>query len=475
MLANYIDGQWTQGGRDEVEDLNPARRGEVIDVFRPAGRELVDHAVDTAVRAFDDWSRRPAFERAAVLARAADLLFESAPTYGADLSREEGKTLPEGIGEVVRAAEVLRYHAAEAAQPMGEVYRSARPDETILSLHVPVGPVVAITPWNFPAFIPAFKIGPALLHGNTVVWKPSELVPLLSVRLVEVFAEAGLPPGVLNLVLGDAEEATRLIERDGVRACTFTGSTPVGRHLIGECARRGIKVQAEMGGKNSVIVFDDANTGRAVDAIVSGAMRSTGQKCTATSRVIVSEQRFEEVVEGVTRRAAALVVGDPLTDGVDVGPVASEAQHRRVLGYLDLARAEGAMFHCGGGEGPATGWFIEPTVLTGMPPTGTVCTDEIFGPVVTIVPAANDDEAFELANHGPFGLSGSVFTSRFDRISRATRDFEVGVLHVNSETTGADVHVPFGGVKHSGSAGREQGKSALDFYTEVRTAYIAPA
>lgn len=473
MLASYVAGSWVEGSGEVVEDRNPARSAEVIDTFRCVSDGQVDEAAEAARAAFPAWAATPPPQRAAVLLRAADLLVARADAYGEELSREEGKTRPEGVGEVLRAADVLRYHAAEANQEVGEVYGSARPGEQIWTLRVPVGPIAAITPWNFPIFIPAFKVGPALVHGNTVVWKPSELVPLLAVRLVEVLEEAGLPAGVLNLVLGDGAAAARLIDHPAIRACSFTGSTAVGSRVVRACADRGIKVQAEMGGKNTAVVFEDADLDLAVGEITSGAMRSTGQKCTATSRVVVKAAVHDELVARLAERAGSLVVGDPLEAGVEVGPLASQAQLEKVLGHIEGARAEGARALCGGGRGADGGWFVEPTVLAGVEPGHRVYTEEVFGPVVAVVSADSDDEAFRLANEGPYGLSGSVFTSDFGRILRASRELEVGVLHVNSETTGADVHVPFGGIKASGTAGREQGKASRDFYTEVRTVYAS--
>jgi len=476
MLSNFIDGAWVQGTGAETRDLNPARPAEVLDTFRSAGAQQVQAAAAAAERAFAGWRDTPFHERSAVLARAATILGERVTTYGEQLTREEGKTLAEGIGEVRRAAQLFTHFAAEANQSTGELYASPRGGEEILVMRVPVGPVALITPWNFPIAIPAWKVAPALAYGNTVVWKAAELVPILATRLVEALEEAGLPPGVCNLVLGGPTVGSALLDAELIRACSFTGSTAVGRRVAAQTAANGIRAQAEMGGANTVIVFADADVDAAAAAIVSGSMGSTGQRCTATRRVVVERRVFDDVVERVAALSDALRVGDPLDPATAIGPVASHGQLTDVREQLARARTQGARLVAGerSVDTAEGGFFVAPTVLVDVTAEDPVFTEELFGPVVSVVAAEGDAAALNLANRGPFGLSGSVFTRDLGRAMDAMHRFDVGVVHINSETPGGDPHVPFGGVKASGLGGREMGKSARDFYTELKTVYLRP-
>jgi aldehyde dehydrogenase (NAD+) len=477
-LRSYIDGQWRQGSGQEQRSLNPARPDEAVAVFHAATEDEADAAVAGARRAARNWADTPMHERAAVLVRAADLLDARAEGLGAELTREEGKTLPEGIGEVRRAAEILRYHAGEASRDAGEIYNSPRRGETIMVVRQPIGVVTVITPWNFPIAIPAWKIAPALVYGNAVVWKPASLVPLLAFRFTEALVDAGMPPGVLSLVLTGGRVGQRLVEDPRVDAVTFTGSTEIGRQLMISCAQLLKPIQTEMGGKNAAVVLRDAPLELAAEQVVLGAMRSTGQKCTATSRLIVDEAVADDFLALVCARVAALRVGEGLQAGVDMGPAASADAQESILEAISRARADGADVLAGGtaytdgtlGEG----WFVPPTVLAVPDRSAEVWREEIFGPVLSVLRASDAREAVELANDSRFGLSGAIFSNDLAHVLDAVAHFDAGVLHVNSETAGADPHVPFGGMKESGSGAREQGRAAREFFTHSKTVYLRP-
>ncbi|MDF2704994.1 MAG: aldehyde dehydrogenase [Nonomuraea muscovyensis] len=479
-LLNLVNGRWTEGSGPEFADTNPARPDEVVARGRAASAEEVRAAVGAARDAAPAWRATPHHERAAVLGRGADLIDRSAEEWGRELSREEGKTLAEGVAEVRGAARILRYYAAEADRESGEVYASPRPGENLLVLRRPVGVAGLITPFNFPVAIPAWKLGPALTYGNTVVWKPSSLVPLLAMRLAGALVEAGLPGGVLNLVYGEADTGAAIIEHPGVDVVSFTGSTEVGRAVIARCGALAKPVQTEMGGKNAAVVLADADLDHAAEQVCLGAFRSTGQKCTATSRLVVEDAVAGELLGKVAARAERLVVGDPLAAGVEMGPLVSAAARDRVSAGVRRAVEEGAEPLAGARpyeEGDlAAGWFTPPTVLA-LPGTDVdVWSTELFGPVVGAVRASGPEEALRLANRSEHGLSAAIFTRDLGAALRAVDDLDVGVLHVNSESAGTFPWVPFGGRKLSGFGPREQGRAAREFFTQTVTVYLgAPA
>ncbi|NJC71412.1 aldehyde dehydrogenase family protein [Planosporangium thailandense] len=474
-----LAGEWVDGAGPESLDLNPARPSEVVARVRTAGDQEIDAAVAAARRAWPAWAAMPIQERAAILARAAAYLDASAETFGEELTREEGKTRAEGIGEVRRAAEILRFFASEGYTPNGEVYPSPRAGEQIQVVRRPVGVVGVITPWNFPIAIPAWKIAPALVYGNAVVWKPASLVPVLAYRLAEALVNAGLPAGVLSLLYAKGSAAQALVEHAGVDAVTFTGSTPVGRQLAARCGELLKPLQAELGGKNAAVVLAGADLELAADQVVLGAMRSTGQKCTATSRLIVEEAVADPFLELLRARVDRLQVGDPLEPGVDMGPAASADARQSILDQIAAAVRQGAVPVTGGepyrdgllGEG----YFVPPTVLALPDVTPALWREEVFGPVLAVVRAESAQHALHLANDTEFGLSGAIFTNDLDAVMAAIDHFEVGVLHVNSETAGADPHVPFGGIKQSGLGPKEQGRAAREFFTHSKTVYLRPA
>ncbi|AQZ65351.1 aldehyde dehydrogenase [[Actinomadura] parvosata subsp. kistnae] len=475
-VLNLIGGRWVEGEGEEFADTNPARPSEVVARGRFASAREVARAITAARDAAPGWAATPHHARAEILLRAAALVDAAAEEWGAELAREEGKTLPEAVAEVRGSARILRYYASEADRDSGEVFASPRPGESVLVVRKPIGVAGLITPFNFPIAIPAWKIGPALTYGNTVVWKPSSLVPLLAYRLAWALTEAGLPDGVLNLVYGEAEAGSAIVDHPGVDAVSFTGSTAVGRAVIARCGELGKPVQTEMGGKNASVVLADADLDHAAEQVCLGAFRSTGQKCTATSRLVVATQVADELLERVADRAARLVVGDPLAPEVEMGPLVSSAARDRVAAGVRQAVGAGAKPLAGAEPLEREGWFVPPTVLD-LPGTGVdFWRTELFGPVVGAVRASSTEEALGLADLSDHGLSAAVFTRDLGTALAAIDRLEVGVLHVNSESAGTFPYVPFGGAKQSGFGPKEQGRAAREFYTRTVTVYLgAPA
>lgn len=473
-IKSYIAGEWVGGEGQEHEDLNPARPFEAIARFSLIGQEQFERALDAGRQAGASWKTTLIHERARILKRAAGLLLERRDAIAGDISLEQGKNLAVARGEVARAAALLEYFAHEADVAKGELYASPRVDEQIFTTSTPVGQVLAITPWNVPLALPAWKIAPALVHGNTVVWKPSTDTPLIATHLLEALNDAGLPAGVCNLVLADGATGERMLKDSRVDACTFTGSTGIGRHLMRVGAERGIKVLAEMGGKNAAIICADADIPWAVDQVISASMGWTGQRCTATSRLLIERSVYEEVLDRVVKAAEGMRVGDPLQGDIDLGPLSTERQFKGVQAAIRNARHNGSQIVTGsqGEDSPEHGWFVRPTVVTEVRPSDDVFMEEIFGPVLSVVAFDNLEEAFELANLGRYGLSGSMFTGSLEKAFDAIEKLDSGVLHVNSESCGADPHVPFGGIKDSGTAHREMGVMAREFYTQTRTIYL---
>jgi acyl-CoA reductase-like NAD-dependent aldehyde dehydrogenase len=474
-IEHLVAGRWRGGTGEMVRSVNPTRPGEVVAEGNSATRNDVDDAVGAAAGALPGWSATPIHSRGAVLAAAAVIVDLNAEQWGLELSLEEGKTGLEGVGEVRRAAQILRYYSAEGDRVAGEMFASPRAGERILVTRRPVGVVGAITPFNFPIAIPAWKIVPALVYGNTVVWKPASSVPLLATRLAQALTDAGLPAGVLNLVVGDSEVGDAIVGHDGIDAITFTGSTGVGRRIAAAAAARGVPVQAEMGGKNAAVVLDDADFDLALEQVMLGAFRSTGQKCTATSRLILTDGIADKFLNALVRRVGALLVGDPTDDATQMGPVVSSSAQSSIIAGIETSRSQGMTVRAGGGgysDGPLSeGYFVAPTVVELDGPAD-IWTEELFGPVLAVRRAANADDAFRLANDSEFGLSAAVFTQDLTRVLQAMETVDVGVLHINSESAGADPHVPFGGAKKSGLGPKEQGTAAREFFTHTTTVYL---
>ncbi len=468
----FVDGEW-RGGSGGLENRNPAAPDVLVSTHDLATPQDIDDAYAAARAAAPGWRRTSPIMRGEILYRAAEIIAARAEQIAAELTAEEGKTLAEGRGEAGRAVSILRFFAGECSQPQGDLLPSAADRTLLYSTQEPLGVVCVITPWNFPIAIPTWKIAPALAYGNTVVFKPSDLTPLCAARLVDALHEAGLPPGVLNMVTGmPADIGDALTGHAEVDGITFTGSNPVGRAIQAAAVPRGVKVQLELGGKNPVIVLPDADLDLAVEQTLRGAMFSTGQKCTATSRAILHPAIAEAFTERVLDATQALTVGDGARDGVQIGPLVSRPQRDRVLSYLDVAREEGHQLLTGGSGGDGDGWFVQPTVYDGVAPGSRIGQEEIFGPVLGLMRADTFEEALEIANSVEYGLSASLFTRDLVAALAFAREAEVGVVHVNSETAGAEPHAPFGGMKRSSSHSREQGKAAVHFFTETKTVYI---
>lgn len=476
QLRSYVAGAWRDGTRTG-QDRNPARPSEVVAEVHVADKQLAAEAVEAARAAFAGWRAMPAPARGAILRKAADILEQRAQQVGRDLAREEGKTLAEGIGETQRAVQILRYYAGQTLEPDGETYPSHSAATFLYARREPVGVIAAITPWNFPIAIPAWKIAPALAYGNSVVWKPAELVPLTAVHLLESLTEAGLPDGVLNLVLGKGSEVGEVLTtHSAVDAITFTGSNSVGRGIQRQATEHGKKVQLEMGGKNPAVVLADADLSFAADQVARGAFLSAGQKCTATSRVIVEQPAIREFQERLVALAREWKLGDPLEPDTRVGPLVSADQLETVTGYLQLGSREGGRVAAGGERAQelGEGYFVRPTVLTDVDPHSRVAREEIFGPVATVLPAESYEAAVKLANDTPYGLSASVFTNDLSKAMRFASDIHAGLVKINQESAGVEFQAPFGGMQESSSGSREQGKAAREFFTQWKTVYMDP-
>ncbi|MFF4801075.1 aldehyde dehydrogenase family protein [Streptomyces sp. NPDC002144] len=474
-LRHLVAGEWRTGDGEDVVDLNPARPRETVAVGWLAQDHELDQAVESARDAFLRWAATPPQARGRILDRAGEVIDTHAERWGEELAWEEGKTRAEGIGEVRRAAEIFRYYAGEGSRPVGEVFASPRPGEQIHVIHRPVGVVAVVTPFNFPIAIPAWKIAPALAYGNTVVWKPASLVPLLAMRLAEALVEAGLPDCVLSLLIGSGSLGGRLVQHPGVDAVTFTGSTSVGRGLIAACGRLARPVQTEMGGKNAAVVLADADLDLAVQEVLAGAFRSAGQKCTATSRLIVQEPVADEFLDRLTKRVAALRVGDPLEETTEMGPVVSIQARDDIQQAVDAAAERPGVDILTGGrrydDDRMGGAFVQPTVVE-LADDDPLWREELFGPVLAVRRAPDVRAALALADDSDFGLSAALFTDDLRAVTAAMDHMDVGVLHINSETAGADPHVPFGGVKQSAYGPKEQGRAAREFFTRSKTVYL---
>ncbi|MFN2493524.1 MAG: aldehyde dehydrogenase family protein [Pyrinomonadaceae bacterium] len=475
---NFIDGHWVESSSSRtVSNINPANTDDVIGTVKQATRDEAKRAVESAADKFPSWRSTPAPSRGKIVARAARLLEENKEELAQILTREEGKTVAESRGELQRSINVAEFCAGESRRMNGETIQSELPSNFAYTIKQPLGVVACVTPWNFPVAIPVWKIAPALVAGNTVVFKPATLTPATAVRIVEIFAEAGLPPGVLNLVLGSGSEAgEEIINHPAVKAVSFTGSNEVGIRLYEQVSRRGAKVQCEMGGKNPVVILEDADLDLAVESTAQGAFGSTGQRCTATSRAVVVNDIADEFVDRIAKRAQSMRIGDGMDPGTEMGPSVDAGQFRTVLKYIDIAQEDGATLVCGGspatGKGLEKGYFVKPTLFDHVTPDMRIAREEVFGPVLSVLRVKNFDEAMQVANDTEFGLSSSIFTNDAARIFRFVDEIETGMTHINSPTIGGEAHIPFGGIKGTGIGDREQGSTALDFYTELKVVYV---
>jgi alpha-ketoglutaric semialdehyde dehydrogenase len=470
---NYVAGEWQDSVSGETyEKRNPWRPTEVTGVYQASGAEDARAAVEAAQAALPGWAGLPAPARAAYFHRAADAIERRTEQVAQDMTAEMGKPLREARLEAARAATILRYSAGEAWRPLGDVYAPSVPGQHLFTMRRPVGVVGLITPWNFPVAIPVWKLAPALIYGNTVVLKLGYEAPRTGLHIAECFAEAGLPAGVLNVLTGAGSTVgAELVANPGVRAISFTGSVPVGRSVRDEATRRDCRVQLELGGHNPLVVAADAELDRAVEAAYAGAFWSAGQKCTATRRIFVHESVVDPFREKLLARIAEGRVGDPSDPDVEVGPVVNESAFDAVLAAIERGREQGGTVIAGGARAGEDGWLIAPTVFENVADDAYLSCEEVFGPVTSLYPYATLDEAIERANAVPFGLAASIFTRDLHAAHRFAHELQAGILHVNSQTAGADVHVPFGGLKGSAWGPHEQGRAALEFYTESVTVY----
>jgi aldehyde dehydrogenase (NAD+) len=478
ILKNYISGEWVEGPAIS-RNINPSNTNDIVGEYAKADAAQTQKAIAAAKAAFPAWSRSTPQERFDALNRVSIEILARKEELGRLLAREEGKTLPEGIGEVARAGQIFAFFAGQALRLTGEKGASVRPGLEVEITREAVGIVGLITPWNFPIAIPAWKIAPALCYGNTVVFKPAEIVPGSAHALSEIIARSGLPAGVFNLVMGSGSVVGQtMLEHPDVAAISFTGSVGTGRRIAQACVASTPmkKFQLEMGGKNPLVVLDDADVKVAVEAAVNGAFFSTGQRCTASSRLIVTEGIHDRFVEALTERVKGLVVDDALKAGTHMGPVVDQTQLDQDLRYLQIGKQEGATLHWGGEmlKRETPGFYMQPAIFTGAANAMRIAREEIFGPVACVIRAKNYDEALALANDTEFGLAAGICTSSLKYASHFKRNSEAGMVMVNLPTAGVDYHVPFGGRKGSSYGAREQGAYAREFYTIVKTAYTYP-
>ena len=475
---NFIDGAWVPSvSGDLFEDRNPANTDDVVGVFQKSTAADAADAIDAARLAYERWRLVPAPKRAEILFRAAQLIADRKDALARDMTREMGKVLDETRGDVQEAIDMTFFMAGEGRRQYGQTVPAEMRDKFAMSVRQPVGVAAIITPWNFPMAIPSWKIIPALVCGNTVVFKPATLTPLSALNFVKILEEAGVPRGVVNLVTGGGGDVgNALLVSDTVRIVSFTGSTNVGRTVSEQAAPSFKKVHLEMGGKNVVMVMDDAALDLAVEGCLWGGFGTTGQRCTAASRVVVHEKVYDAFLERFVARARALRVGDGLDPATQVGPSVSEGQLETVMKYVAIGNEEGARLMCGGrrpaGAAYAKGYFYEPTIFADVSPSMRIAQEEIFGPVVSVIPCRSFDEAVAIGNGVQYGLSASIYTQDINRAFAAMRDMYTGIFYINAPTIGAEVHLPFGGTKATGNGHREAGTAALDVFSEWKSVYV---
>ncbi len=475
IFRNYINGEWVDG--PTFENRNPANVDELVGLFVRGSAADMRAAAEVAQAASPGWSALPGPARGGLLFKVADILDRRFEQLATEMTREEGKTLPEARGEVRRSINIFRYFAGEGARMPGILVPSERDRVHMFAIRKPVGVVGLITPWNFPSAIPAWKLAPALICGNTVVMKPASAAPLSAWRIVEACHEAGIPKGVVNFIAGSGGELGRaLLKAQPLKAVSFTGSCEVGNWLHAEASQRRLRIQLEMGGKNPTIVLADADFNLAVENVVNGAFFSTGQKCTATSRAIVEEAIYDRFLEALVERTRKLKVGNGLEPGVDIGPAVDQGQLDTDLRYIEIGAQEAGPPLCGGhrltGGDYDKGYFVEPTVFAGVTPEMRIAQEEIFGPVLAVMRARDFEDALQIANRVPFGLSASLQTTNVSRVFEYVYRMEAGLLTVNLPSAGVEYQLPFGGTKESSFGPKEQGPAALEFYSDYKTVYL---
>jgi acyl-CoA reductase-like NAD-dependent aldehyde dehydrogenase len=476
QFANYINGEWVASPRT-FEDRNPANTDEIVGLFAKGTPADVDAAAKAAEAALPGWASMPAPARGNILYKAAEILEKEFDQLGAEMTREEGKTLPEAKGEVRRAINIFRYFGGEGSRLDGVMVPSERERVHVFAIRKPIGVIGLITPWNFPIAIPAWKMAPALICGNTIVVKPASASPLCAWRLVEALHEAGIPKGVVNFVAGSGGElGEALVKAAPIKAISFTGSNDVGHWLHAEASKRRLRIQLEMGGKNPTIVLADADLKSAVENVVNASFFSTGQKCTATSRAIVEDGIYDQFLEAVVERTKKLKVGDGMKPGIDIGPAVDKGALETIMKYIEIGTKECGAPKCGGrhltGGDYDKGYFVEPTVFADVRPEHTIAREEIFGPVLAVMRAKDFEDAMRIANDIPFGLSSSIQTTNLSRALDYVYRAEAGLLTINLPSAGVEYQLPFGGTKDSSFGPKEQGPAALDFYSDYKTVYL---
>jgi alpha-ketoglutaric semialdehyde dehydrogenase len=478
QFKNYIDGKWLGAKTGETfENRNPANRNDLIGLFPASGQADVDDAVAAAQRAFASWRLVPAPKRGELLYRAGELLKKHKEELARIETREMGKVLKETRGDVQEGIDCAFYNAGEGRRLFGETTPSELPDKFAMSVRAPIGVCALITPWNFPLAIPTWKLFPALLCGNTVILKPAEDTPHTALKFVELLEEAGVPPGVVNLLHGRGEEAgAALVRHRDVKLVSFTGSAAVGREIASLCGQHLKRVALELGGKNAQIVMEDADLDLALEGALWGAFGTTGQRCTATSRLILHRDIKPALIDALVARAEKIRIGDGLDENVEMGPLINQAAREKVERYIAVGKSEGARLLTGGSiyenGACANGWFFQPTIFDQVTPKMRIAQEEIFGPVLSVIEVESFEQAVEVLNGTAYGLSSAIYTADVGRAFRAMRDLEAGITYVNGPTIGAEVHLPFGGVKDTGNGHREAGRTVYDIFTEWKSIYV---
>ncbi|TDF98830.1 alpha-ketoglutaric semialdehyde dehydrogenase GucD [Paenibacillus piri] len=475
-VFNYINGEWTPSVTGQTDpSLNPSDKSQIVGYIQRSSKEDLNRAIDAAQQAQLAWRKLSGAARGDLLYKAANALERRLDEIAETMTREMGKTFPEAKGETARGVAILRYYAGEGMRKVGDVIPSTDSEALMFTTRVPLGVVGVITPWNFPVAIPIWKIAPALVYGNTVLLKPASETAVTAAKVVECFHEAGLPAGVINMVTGKGSEIGQgIIDHKGINGITFTGSNETGKRIGMGALARGAKYQLEMGGKNPVIVAADADLDLAVEATISGGLRSTGQKCTATSRVIVQSAVYKPFKQKLLERVKQLKVGDGMDPSTWMGPCASESQQQTVLSYVEKGISEGATLLYGGKvpDGAGDGYFVEPAVFDNVKPDMAIAKEEIFGPVLALIKVETLEEAVRTANDTEFGLSASIFTRNIGSMLSFINDMEAGLVRVNAESAGVELQAPFGGMKQSSSHSREQGQAAIEFFTSIKTVFV---
>lgn len=476
IKSSYINGKFVEVDKSSelLKNINPANTDEIIDIFARANSNLTEQAIDSAYEAQKSWALCSPQIRSDLLDKIGTGILDEKLKLAETLAKEEGKTLKEALGEVDKAGRLFKFYAQEALHAIGEKYASTREGVTVDVIAQPIGVVGVICPWNFPLAIPAWKIAPALCYGNTVVFKPAELVPSTAWALAEIINQVGLPAGVFNMVIGPGREVgDTILKSSKINAITFTGSENIGRQVAKVASERLVPIQLEMGGKNPLIILDDANIDLAVDLTINGAFFSTGQRCTATSRVIVTEGIYDQFIYQLVEKTKQLKVGDPLDPETDIGPVVDDKQLLQDVKYVEIGLNEGATLLCGSSTRitNSKGYYFEPVIFTNVTRDMKIFQDEIFGPVLSVIKVKDYEEAFEVSEDSMFGLSAGICTTSLKYASDFQKRSSAGIVMVNLTTAGVDHHVPFGGNKASSFGPREQGTYAKHFFTKVKTAY----